>query len=611
MLVSGTILQSRYCILREIGTGGMGMVYLAEDIHLNGYRCAIKEMSPSQVPPQDRNWAISAFKQEAHMLSTLNHPGIVRVSDYFAENSNWYLVMEYIEGQTLETYLGRQGLPTQLAVSYMDQLCAVLDYLHRQNPPVIFRDLKPGNIMVKPTGEIKLIDFGIARFFKPGQTHNTVNLGTPGYASPEHGSGQTDNRSDIYSLGVLLLQLVTGYDPTLAQVPYLLPPARSLNPLAPPVIEDAVRRATQMTPALRFQTVADFRRALHPPVSPISGSLNLPKQRRLIILIGLVLVVVVGVFGAYSSARSPAALSTIQPPAKALTPTRTPSPLLTPSMTPTPKPIATATFQASLTPVVTIERAQIPAGEFRAGSTLAEIDGLKAELCFDYSASQQRSCDSQWFADELANNGTYSSSKFDIDKYEVTSEQYQQCVAQGACQRPSMNGNNPRHGYYADSRYDTYPVVYVTWTQARTYCQWAGGRLPTGLEWEKAARGPSGNRWPWSNTKPTTETNFRHAGDASADEKDTALNGGNAWPVTSLVQDISYYGVAGMAGNVMEWVDGMYDLTRHEIRGGSWNTGIWTTRAANRTPEWPDSASGQTGQMAYFDVGFRCVYDVR
>ncbi len=264
----GTLLQSRYRILREIGTGGMGTVYLAEDTHLAGYRCAVKEMSPGQVPPQDRNWAINAFKQEAQMLSTLNHPGIVRVSDYFAENGNWYLVMEYIEGQTLESYLGPQSFPTPLAVNYMDQLCAVLDYLHRQNPPVIFRDLKPGNIMVKPTGEIKLIDFGIARFFKPGQTHNTVNLGTPGYASPEHGSGQTDNRSDIYSLGVLLLQLVTGYDPTLAQVPYLLPPVRSLNPQAPPVIEDAVRRATQMTPALRFQTVAEFRQALRAPVPP-------------------------------------------------------------------------------------------------------------------------------------------------------------------------------------------------------------------------------------------------------------------------------------------------------------------------------------------------------
>ncbi len=271
MLASGTILQSRYRISREIGGGGMGTVYLAEDTHLLGYYCAIKEMSPGQVSPQDRNWAISAFKQEAQMLSTLNHPGIVRVSDYFAENGNWYLVMEYIEGQTLEACLGPQGLPPQPVFSYVDQLCNVLEYLHWQNPPVIFRDLKPGNIMVKPTGEIKLIDFGIARFFKPGRTHNTVNLGTPGYASPEHGSGQTDHRSDIYSLGVLVLQLVTGYDPTLAQVPYLLPAARSLNPQIPPVIEDVIRRATQLTPAQRFQAVAEFRQALRAPAPQMSG----------------------------------------------------------------------------------------------------------------------------------------------------------------------------------------------------------------------------------------------------------------------------------------------------------------------------------------------------
>jgi serine/threonine-protein kinase len=265
MLTPGTWLQSRYRIVRDIGGGGMGTVYLAEDSHLPGSRWAIKEMSPSQVPAQDRNWAIGAFQQEAQLLANLNHPGIVRVSDHFAEYGNWYLVMEYIEGQTLETYLHPQGLPPHIVLSYMDQLCEVLDYLHRQTPPVIFRDLKPGNIMIRPTGEIKLIDFGIARFFKPGQSHNTVNLGTPGYASPEHASGQTDNRSDIYSLGVLLLQLETGYDPTIAQVPFLLPAARSLNPQTPPGVEAIIQRATQLTPVQRFQTVTEFRQALHTP----------------------------------------------------------------------------------------------------------------------------------------------------------------------------------------------------------------------------------------------------------------------------------------------------------------------------------------------------------
>ncbi len=278
MLPANTWLDNRYRIIRQLGGGGMGTVYLAEDTHLPGHRCAIKELSPSQVAPQDRSWAIGAFQQEARLLATLSHAGIVRVSDYFGENSNWYLVMEYIEGRTLEESLQPQGLPLGLALTYIDQIGEVLDYLHRQNPPVIFRDLKPGNVMLKATGDIKLIDFGIARFFKPGQAHNTVNLGTPGYASPEHVSGQADARSDIYSLGVLLLQLVTGYDPTAATVPYLLPPARSLNPQVPAGIEAIIVRATQLSPVQRFQTVAEFRQALRAPAPPPVTSATLPYQ---------------------------------------------------------------------------------------------------------------------------------------------------------------------------------------------------------------------------------------------------------------------------------------------------------------------------------------------
>jgi serine/threonine protein kinase len=265
MLAPNTFLQSRYRIIQVIGSGGMSSaVYLAEDAHMSGYRCAIKEMSPDQIPSQDRSWAIGAFQQEAQMLATLNHPGVVRVSDHFAEFGNWYLVMEYITGQTLEEYLvsAPRGVPLSTALDFIDQLCAVLDYLHSRTPPVIFRDLKPGNVMLTPDGEVKLIDFGIARFFKVGQTRNTVNLGTPGYASPEHSSGQTDRRSDVYSLGVLLLQLVTGYDPATAAVPFVLPQARALNPAVPAQIEAVIQRATQLRPEQRFQSVTEFRQAL-------------------------------------------------------------------------------------------------------------------------------------------------------------------------------------------------------------------------------------------------------------------------------------------------------------------------------------------------------------
>ncbi len=261
----GIVLQTRYRILRSLGSGGMGDVYLAEDTRLIGRFCAIKGMSPAALPPADRNWAITAFRQEAQMLATLRHRGLTQVADFFAEGGSWYLVMEYVEGLTLEDRLQQapgSRLPVQEALSIIYQLCDVLDFLHRQNPPVVFRDLKPSNVMLTPHGEVKLIDFGIARFFKPGKAQDTVNLGTPGYAAPEqHGQGgQTDARSDVYSLGVLLHQILTGHDPTTTI--FSLPSARSLNPAIPAAGEAVIVRATQMNPAFRFQNVQEFRQAL-------------------------------------------------------------------------------------------------------------------------------------------------------------------------------------------------------------------------------------------------------------------------------------------------------------------------------------------------------------
>lgn len=268
MLQSGSMLQNRYRILRRIGGGGMGVVYLAEDTRLAGRKCAVKEMSPAQLPPQDRNWATNAFRQEAQMLANLNHPGLTGVTDFFPEEGNWYLVMDYVPGQTLEEILENEPegrLSQGQALNIVRQLCDVLEYLHRQNPPVIFRDLKPSNVMLTPEGQVKLIDFGIARFFKPAQSQDTVTLGTPGYAAPEQwgAGGQTDARSDIYGLGVLLLRLATGYDPV--PNPLLLPQPRAVMPEISPKIEYLILRATPTDPGARYQSVAEFRRDMDTP----------------------------------------------------------------------------------------------------------------------------------------------------------------------------------------------------------------------------------------------------------------------------------------------------------------------------------------------------------
>jgi len=173
--------------------------------------------------------------------------------------------MDYVEGETLEERLKRAPrghLPLDEAMDIIRQLCDGLEYLHGQHPPVVFRDLKPGNVMITPQGGVRLIDFGIARFFKPGQTRDTVALGTPGYAAPEQygRQGQSDARADIYSLGVLLHQMVTGYDP--ATTPFNLPSPRALNTDLPQQIEAVIQRATQMQPDQRYQSVRELRRAL-------------------------------------------------------------------------------------------------------------------------------------------------------------------------------------------------------------------------------------------------------------------------------------------------------------------------------------------------------------
>ncbi len=272
MLETGMILQNRYHTVRKLGGGGMGKVYLAKDQRLPGRQCALKEMIPDELPVADRNWAPKAFQMEAQMLANLNHPGLTKVTDFFSEKGNWYLVMDFVPGETLEGRIARypdKKLPLNEALNIVNQLCTVLGYLHKQNPPVIFRDLKPSNVMVTPKEEVKLIDFGIARFFKRGKTSDTTNLGTPGYAAPEQygGAGQSDARTDIYSLGVLINQLITGYDPSTAPSPFPMPDSRSLMPTIPPNIAQVISRATQLQPELRFGSIAELQQALFTPAN--------------------------------------------------------------------------------------------------------------------------------------------------------------------------------------------------------------------------------------------------------------------------------------------------------------------------------------------------------
>jgi serine/threonine protein kinase len=220
LLKPGKVLKQRYKILSQIGQGGFGAVYKAEDKELGQRLLAVKEMSQQYLSQQEIEAGVEAFKHEALLLAGLRHEHLPHIYDHFAENKRWYLVMDYIEGETLEEHFekSRDGsLPLIMALKIALQLCEVLNYLHTRQPPIIFRDLKPANVILTPIGDLFLIDFGIARHFKPGQAKDTIAFGSPGYAAPEqYGKAQTTPRADIYSLGTILHQMLSGSDPSLS-----------------------------------------------------------------------------------------------------------------------------------------------------------------------------------------------------------------------------------------------------------------------------------------------------------------------------------------------------------------------------------------------------------
>lgn len=225
------LLHGRYRPDILLGSGGFSRVYHARDLQEDGREVALKQIHLQGLSAEEVIEATDTFNREVALLSTLRHPQIPQLYDHFRDQNHWYLVLEYLQGTTLETYLETRmarGRPIGVdeALSLVQQVCVVLEYLHTRQPAVIFRDLKPGNIMRTPSGRLCLIDFGIARQYRPGQLRDTQRLGSPGYAAPEqYGRTQTTAHTDIYSLGVLLRTLLSGQDAP--------PSPQGLAPLSP------------------------------------------------------------------------------------------------------------------------------------------------------------------------------------------------------------------------------------------------------------------------------------------------------------------------------------------------------------------------------------------
>ena len=257
----GTVVEGKYEILKLIGKGGMSKVYLAMDKNLNK-QWAIKEIV-KEARNKNNEIVVQSAIAEANMMKKLDHPCLPRIVDIINHDNVIFVVMDYIEGEPLSKVLQNYGAqPQEVVLEWAESLCGVLEYLHSQNPPIIYRDMKPANVMLQPNGNVKLIDFGIAREYKEQNLEDTVSLGTKGYAAPEQfgGRGQTDGRTDIYCLGVTLYHLLTGQNP--CDPPYELYPIRHWNPNLSAGLENIILKCTQLNPEDRYESCAELLYAL-------------------------------------------------------------------------------------------------------------------------------------------------------------------------------------------------------------------------------------------------------------------------------------------------------------------------------------------------------------
>ncbi len=278
LLAPGTVLHARYRILAPIGQGGMGAVYRAADLRLEGRICAVKEiLTAPDLPPELQAQAQQQFYREASILARLDHPNLPKVSDYFTEGGREYLVMDYVAGPDLRQVLEEarragQMLEEERVLGWAMQLCDALSYLHSQDPPILHRDIKPSNIKETARGFIKLVDFGLVKLLTPDDARTITVLqgrGTVAYTPLEQyggDTGHTDPRSDIYALGATLYHLLTGQPPADARERFLRPesliPPRTLNPRISPTTERAILAAMAMHPDDRPPHMEAFRQML-------------------------------------------------------------------------------------------------------------------------------------------------------------------------------------------------------------------------------------------------------------------------------------------------------------------------------------------------------------
>ena len=350
MIQPGTVLRERYKIIESVKSGGMGTVYEAEDLRLEGRRCAIKEiMLDPGMDETARTQAQEQFHREASILARLDHPNLPKVSDYFSDSDHDFLVMDFVPGRDLKDIMDEarradRFLEERDVLNWVTQLMDALDYLHTQEPPVVHRDIKPGNIKLTPDGRIKLVDFGLVKVLAPGDDRTITVLqgrGTAAYTPLEQYGGDvghTDVRSDIYSLGATLYHLLTHQPPTDAKQRFLHPESLAapteLNPRISSRVEQAIVHALALHPTHRPSSIAVFKAELLgtppqtnggalPPQAPSVWSAVFARNRVMVMTCLVLLVLALMVTLLAPQVVEPSVMPTIQPTATRLSPLST------------------------------------------------------------------------------------------------------------------------------------------------------------------------------------------------------------------------------------------------------------------------------------------------
>ena len=567
----------RYEIRREIGRGGMATVYLAYDPRFQR-QVAIKVL-PRQFTHDPRY--LARFEQEAQLIAKLEHPAIVPVYDFGEHEDAPYLVMRYMAGGSLRERLQGEPLTLEQTSAIMERLAPALDKAHQVG--IVHRDIKPANILFDEDGNLYLADFGLARLADASKSMTMV--GTPAYMSPEQvkRTGKIDGRADIYALGVVLFELLTGKEPYPAEdnmqkmMAHVLEPVPDLleaNPDLPISAQGIIDRTMAKDREERFRSARELAQAVRALLAPITG--------------------VETIFAAQvvkPSGADPGPVGNKIPSKNRVGVEHEPA-------ADTKFPPKNASLgETWVRPIDGMVMVYVPEGSFPMGSDEGRDDEKPVH---------QVSLDAYWIDRTVVTNGQFATF-IKATEYKTTAE-----------------GRGGSYGYTDNKKWEyikgaswryprgpgsdlkgleDHPVVHVSWEDAIAYCEWAGARLPTEAEWEYAARGPGGNKYPWGEKKPDCElAQFSKCGSQTV-------------PVDSLPKGASWVEALNMAGNVWEWVNDWYASDYYAkspghnpqgpgsgsykvLRGGSWGSSEDVLRSAYRYDSVPVSGRGI--------IGFRC-----